>query len=404
MPRLWSVLLLGTSVWLMSCGGGNNNTNTTGNNPIAGSGSNVQAINAGGGTFNPAGIVNGAFTTVTICVPGTSNCTNVNGMLVDTGSTGVRILSSALPSGFPLPHQTVGGNPAGECFQFVDGFTWGSVVTADIKMASETASSVPMQVIADAAVPNIPTACSNTGPSEQTVADLGANGILGIGNFRQDCGGACVTSTNPGLYFSCPSSGCVPTTQSLATQVQHPVAMFSTDNNGVILELPSVAAGGAISTNGSLVFGIGTQSNNGLGSATVLTLDASGNFTTTFNASAFPGFVDSGSNGLFFLNTTDPGVGMPLCTTNSSFYCPTSSKSFSVTNTGANAKSTPVSFTIANADGLLSPSSPNFLFVNLGAPNPGTFDFGLPFFFGRNVFIAIEGQSTPGGTGPYTAY
>jgi hypothetical protein len=26
------------------------------------------------------------------------------------------------------------------------------------------------------------------------------------------------------------------------------------------------------------------------------------------------------------------------------------------------------------------------------------------FFFGRNVFIAIEGQNTPGGTGPYTAY
>ena len=35
----------------------------------------------------------------------------------------------------------------------------------------------------------------------------------------------------------------------------------------------------------------------------------------------------------------------------------------------------------------------------------GGFDWGLPFFFGRNVFVAIQGQSTrPGGTAPYWAY
>jgi hypothetical protein len=32
------------------------------------------------------------------------------------------------------------------------------------------------------------------------------------------------------------------------------------------------------------------------------------------------------------------------------------------------------------------------------------FDLGMPFFFGRNVFTAIENQTTPGGTGPYFAY
>jgi hypothetical protein len=28
----------------------------------------------------------------------------------------------------------------------------------------------------------------------------------------------------------------------------------------------------------------------------------------------------------------------------------------------------------------------------------------LPFFYGRNVFTAIEGQNTPAGLGPYVAY
>jgi hypothetical protein len=34
---------------------------------------------------------------------------------------------------------------------------------------------------------------------------------------------------------------------------------------------------------------------------------------------------------------------------------------------------------------------------------PG-FDWGLPFFFGRTVYTAIEGQSTPAGVGPYFAF
>jgi len=30
-------------------------------------------------------------------------------------------------------------------------------------------------------------------------------------------------------------------------------------------------------------------------------------------------------------------------------------------------------------------------------------DLGLPFFYAKSVFTAIEGASTPGGTGPYIA-
>jgi hypothetical protein len=34
---------------------------------------------------------------------------------------------------------------------------------------------------------------------------------------------------------------------------------------------------------------------------------------------------------------------------------------------------------------------------------PG-FDWGLPFYFGRAIFTAIEGKPTAGGPGPYFAF
>jgi hypothetical protein len=91
-----------------------------------------------------------------------------------------------------------------------------------------------------------------------------------------------------------------------------------------------------------------------------------------------------------------------------SFYCPASTTNFTAVNSGPNpnGSTTPVSenvaFSIANAVTLFN--SPNTAFNNVGGANPGAFDWGLPFFFGRSVFIGIENQSTPAGLGPYWAY
>lgn len=395
-----ALLLLG-----VGCGGGSSshtNSNTTSNTNNS-TGGNVQSITVNAG---PAGnYANGAFTSVTVCTPGTSTCQRIDGVLVDTGSSGLRILSSAL-TGVILPQQkAASGAPVVECLPFVSGFTWGPVEGADVQMAGEKASSVPVQVINETAYP-VPTACSNRGTSQGTLASLGANGILGVGLFAQDCGGACVSTgaSNPNLYYECPASGCVVVGEALSQQVANPVALFSSDNNGVIIELPA-APNPEATLSGSLIFGIGTQSNNTIGSATKYGVDNSGNFTTVFKSQSYSSsFLDSGSNGLFFLTTASSGI--PDCADANFFYCPTSTLGLSAVNQGAGGVgSATVNFSVANADNLFKDDPNDTVLGDLAGPNTlAGFDWGLPFFYGRNVFTAIEGKNTPAGVGPYWAY
>ena len=285
---------------------------------------NVQAIVVNAGPTD--NYFNGAFTSVTICVPGQSTgCQTIDGVLVDTGSSGLRVLSSALT--LSLPQQAgMSGAPIVECAQFLDGFTWGPVQTADVKLAGEQASGVPIQVIDERAFPNIPASCSSSGTAEDTLDTLGANAILGIGLFRQDCGlGLRVRRVVesrlllrvPGVLAAsrrrCRSS----------TRCRIRWRCSPADNNGVVIQLPAVAAGGAVSVTGFLIYGIGTQSNNALGSAKVLTVDAIGNITTIFGGQSYPSsFIDSGSNGIYFLDAA--ASGLPLCPDSSDFYCPAS--------------------------------------------------------------------------------
>lgn len=46
----------------------------------------------------------------------------------------------------------------------------------------------------------------------------------------------------------------------------------------------------------------------------------------------------------------------------------------------------------------------NFAFNDLAGPIGNVVDLGLPLFYGRNIYTAIEGRATPAGPGPYYAY
>lgn len=387
-------------------------------------------INGGGGGSSantlpvvvdagPAGLVaqnvvaaNTLYATVTICTPGsTSACQTIDHVQVDTGSIGLRIIQEAM-SGAAVPvamPDPVSGNAVFECAQFADGYSWGSVATADVTIGGRTISSVPVHVIGDPAAGTAPPSCVS-GPAENTVAEFGANGVLGVGSFFQDCGTACAQTAEPATYYICPGGTCTSTALPVDNQVQNPVSLLDADNNGVMITLPGVASPGATSLSGTLYFGIGTQSDNSLGSATVYTLDAAGTLVTNFNGLNQAGsFLDTGSNGYFF-NTT----AYSTCTDYTQFYCPESggtpvSVAETATIQGTNGAQAAIDFTVDNTDTLFAIAS-DTAYPNLAGPygvvngSSTGFDWGLPFFFGRTVYVVFEGESVGGATGPAVAF
>ena len=357
------------------------------------SGDNVLAITVNGSLCSSNSYINKACVSVTICTPGTSTCQTIHDILLDTGDSGIRIFKQALR--VSLTQVTSGGNPVAECIHYADGSSvWGPVKVADVILGNEPVVQVPIQVI-DSTFGTAPASCAN---AYQTPSEAGYNGSLGVSFFEQDCGTTCSTYADNGIYYTCSGTTCSQAAVPLSTQAQNPVALLPVDNNGVIVQLPSIPSGGSPSADGYLVLGIGTRSNNVPAGVTAYPASASGNIITTFNGTDHTGFIDTGSNGLFF-----PSSSLPDCATYSAWYCPSFTQDLSAANKGASgAPSGVFSFQIANFETLYVTTTNN-AFADIGGYYVD-FDLGLPFHYGRNVHIGIEGKASSLGTGPYWAY
>lgn len=422
------VVLAFSAVLLAACGGsggggGSSSSSSTGTGtgttttppPVA----NMMTVTVDSGPAALAAAnefsVNQLYATITVCSPGsTTACKTIDHVQVDTGSTGLRLLASAMTGITPTAAtDPTTSRPLLECVQFADGYSWGSVGSVDVTLGTRTLSSLAVHVVGDPAAGTAPSTCAS-GPDEETVASYGANGILGVGNFLQDCGAACAAKAIAATYYVCPNSSggnsCTPVAVALTRQIQNPASQLSTDNNGVVIKMPVVSSPGAPTLSGTLYFGVGTQTDNALGTATVYKLTSTGTFTATFaSGSAAGSFIDSGSNGYFFTLAN-----VATCADASYFYCPVSSgaptsQPVSITINGTNGLSSTVSFSIDNADQLFQTNDtalpglagPNGSLVN---GNPNAVDFGLPFFFGRSVSVIIEGNVVNGVTAPAVAF
>ena len=394
----------------ISCGGGGGSGGGgfSGTPPLT---NNVASVIVDDGpTVNGSqiGSVNTLFATITVCAPGsTTSCQTIDHIQVDTGSYGLRLLAPVLTLTLPV-EKLADGNSLLECTQFLDGFSWGPVVMADLQITGETAKSLPIQVIGDSRFPAVPANCSGsgTGMAEDTVNAFGANGILGIGPFEFGCGD-CDTATH-GIYYACGTT-CAETVVPTAMQEPNPVTRFAVDNNGSIIDLPAAASMGAATLTGSLTFGIDTQTNNKSGTQTVLTVNGSAELTMTFNGQSLTNsFIDSGSNGIFFADSN-----IVTCTAAglTSFYCPANTLTLGLSIQGANGVMVNnLTFNVGNTQTIVSTAPTNTYTVlpqlagTLPAGNAGTFDYGLAFFYGKRVAVAVEGNTTSVGMGPYIAF
>lgn len=373
---------------------------------------NTTTVTVDSGPAAAPGQFNRAYVSVKVCAPGSaSECATIDHVLLDTGSWGLRLVGSVLAAGkVTLSAETnAQGQTIEECESFGGGETWGPVALADITMAGETAANVPIQIMDDTKTgASAPTGCV-TGTLINDVPSFGANGVLGVGVFAQDCGAACVNAATPlPVYFGCTAAGvCTAENVALTQQVTNPVALFAADNNGVIVNLPNLTnANGDGSLQGELIFGISTQSDNTLPATgiTVLGTDGKGDFTATYNGAAtvLPAIIDSGTDSYKFDST------ITVCSSGTfggSYYCPVSAplKLFAVNSgVGANNAVNTVDFAISDPNTFVVGAS---AFANLGGGSGSmNFVWGLPFFYGHKIYVGIDQLPAGSVTGPYYAY
>jgi hypothetical protein len=415
-------------------------------------GKNVMQLTVNGTTCSPGSHTNKPCVEVTLCDSLTGlRCETISDILLDTGSFGLRVFKGAFTKLEPydsnkvakdfefIPKSNSGVNgKLVQCATFGDGSAdWGPVMKAHVVLGGEEAVHIPVQII-DINFANYTDFCVNTdqSPPDQDAASAGFNGILGVGLFAEDCGDIC-QNYESNLYFNCdPSDTSVPpqaspckrTTALVATeQLKNPIAALSVDNNGLIVQLPIVPQGGAVSVEGNVILGIDTRTASSVGYAdnsatadltTFTAAEKTGEnfayFKTNYRGTTYPtSFLDTGSNGLYF-DAPSSAVMKDCSFLNEPwFFCPDSEMSLQAQTQSADGLvSSIVNFKIIGLQDLFDP---NMVFYNLGGdagtgdnnPNPDPtigFDWGLPFFLGRNVYNGINGKTSSLGTGPYWAY
>ena len=379
------------------------------------SAANTMAISVNGSLCNgktSVGYFNKPCVSVTVCDPGTTNCQTVNDILLDTGSYGLRIFKQAI-TGLALSRVAGGASSLNECINFADGSAlWGPVRSASVQLGAEPPVLVPIQVMdASSGDPSwcSPLCADGTGqgclPDPDPVS-AGFTGILGVGSLVADCGDDCAQQAQNGQYFRCAGSSCVPTAVAGANQVQNPVAGLPQDHNGVVVRLAGVPLGGASASTGLLIFGVGTQANNSSVPQTVISTDLNGYFTTGFaGALNRNSFLDTGSNALYFASA------LPICSSDpnnpplAGWYCASAATPLSaVIDSTLTAQTGVVHFNIGNYTSLTAGASEVFSEIGGSEAAGSGFDWGLPFFLGKSVFIGINGKGSNLGTGPFVAY
>lgn len=381
----WGALLV--ALVLAGCGGGGSGGSSSSQNngpstPQAPPANQVQVVVNGGAYYK----LNIPMVSVTLCQPGTNNCSTISNVLVDSGSSGLVLAASAIPSSLTLPtetlpdHDTIGG-----CTAYGGGVAWGPIATADVQMGGEIAHSVPVELAGTSSFATAPGNCSSQGAILQNASAMGANGILGIAG---DYG---YTST---AYYDCTSSTCGNSAVSPAGNLQLTgvIGQFGSDNNGAILSFPAVTKPGSPSVTGTLTFGLNTQANNSTANVSMVQGLSNASMTTTYNGQSMQAIMDSGSS-IDYLGSSPISTCTIAGWTGITWYCPASDTPQSVAYQYSGGGSPwNVTFTVSNAQTLLpAAGTTNWAIPNLAEQedlfNTPYLDLGMSFLFGHALYL-----------------
>jgi hypothetical protein len=354
-----------------------------------------------------SGDFNRPFVSVTVCTPGTADCRTIDRILVNTSSTGLILMASAIDPALSLPQlRDASGRATARCLLYgtsnsagkYEAVSWSAVRKADLKLADMVAPSLSVEVMNDDAIPSIPDICRNAGIS--TLTDLGYNGMLGLRGLDADCGASCAAQVHAvPRYYGCDATGCAGVTVPVESQVRNPVALFGPGyDNGHALSLPALDAVSNTPLQGRLTFGIGAQAGNEPANVKMFRNDNAGYLTAFYNGVQTRAMLDTNYRSLKF---HDPSIPQCSSSTVNSYYCPPSAQGIDLSLLSASGTRDALGLTI-----MRPPSSTPYQVASFGrygaAEEPVV--LGVPFYLGRTVFTAIEGKSTPLGIGPYIAF
>ena len=337
------------------------------------------------------------YVSITLCTPNTDDCQTISNIRLDSGSTGLRLKSSAVTINL-TPETDSSQAQVAECWRFGGGeVLWGPIVQADIILANEKAQSVPIQLV-NSAFASVPSNCSNLNVASDQ------NGVLGVGVGVSDIGNGLLTGD---FYYVCTGNTCTPSSIPLALQIPNPVSMMPNDNNGVTISFPAIPPEGSESVTGSLILGIGTNKNNQPTSGTtVFKTDPLGWFKAIFQGGTYDTMLDTGTA---MINPPTAFVA-PNCSAygwTGSWICATTTLNLSTILQSMDGSTTKtIDFNIGNAGTLMSTGAKAFDDVGyqVGGLTSNSLNLGMAFFYGKTVYFGISQKSTPLGMGPFSAF
>lgn len=343
------------------------------------------------------------YVSVKICSPGSlANCQVIDHVIVDSGSTGLRVAYSALSpklrSGFKkLPLKSSFGKTLTECEAYISSYVYGPIAQADVHIAGESARNTQLQIFGHPRY-RVTRDCKRQGGDEMdSTQSFGGNGLIGVSFYLRD---------DHALYYNCQPNTSFCKANTTFPGIPNTVSQFATNNNGAVLSFPPLSTpDSSTPIEGTLAFGISTQSNNTPGVNTLALLNDggttsdSGTFEAKIGSNWSNAYIDSGTDTVYFYD--DQNSALKACPSTSYYagwYCPLATQhlTFNLADAGTTKTQGYLHFTVANPRNTFTSST--IAYDNIGGVSSpssnldNSMAFGLSVFFGNKMYFLFNDQ------------